>query len=168
MIITFERPLFATGNPIPITVNGTEAGSMKRWFKPREERSSRDPGHEVNIAIQTGGKRFGITQVRTSFKEGTEWEVSENDEVLTHISSPEGLKQKHRIETAIEGEIPVAIEAIWQRKGLLMINGSEAGQTEARGFLFNSRYVVEIRESLPDALDPALLAGMVYAFWCSF
>ncbi|AOM84276.1 hypothetical protein [Salisediminibacterium beveridgei] len=168
MHITFDRPLFGTGKTLAIHVNDEKRGSMKRWFRSHKQRASTDLRHDVNIDITAEKNQFSITQVKAALQEASEWAVERNGVQMTKMTSAKGLNAKHRIDANLENQTDVCIEAGLQRKADLYLNGQKIGTTEAKGFLLNSRYVIEVESDIPEEIDPALLAGMTYAFWCSF
>lgn len=168
MDITFDRPLFGTGKTLTIHVDDEVRGSMKRWFRSHKERASTDLRHEVNIDVTAENDQFSITQVKAALQEASEWAVERNGVQMTKMTSAKGLKAKHRIDANLDNRADICIEAGWKRKADLYLNEQKIGTTEAQGFLLNSRYVIEVESDIPEEINPALLAGITYVFWCSF
>lgn len=167
MQIVIDRPLFGTTKPLAIEKDGELIGEVSRWFRPREERPSRNPADDVNIRITSSSTSYEILHQFASMREGHHWELMNNGELIASMTSAKGLTAKHRVDLHRENFPNLSIEATWARSGKILLDGEQTGQTKETGFLFNTKYMTELN-STGSFIDPLLLAGITYTFWSSF
>ncbi|GAA0459788.1 hypothetical protein [Alkalibacillus silvisoli] len=168
MNLTFDRPFFGTTKFLNIKQGNYPTGKMRRWARPPKERPSSNLQYDVNIEVIGSGQTYDITQQSFSIREGYHWDVTENNRLLTTITSAKGLKEKHRVDYHFDETITLSIEASWSLKpeGTIFLDENEVGKTKAQGFITNRQYVIDF-EPGDHHFDPNLVAGVVYAFWCS-
>ncbi|MDV2581769.1 hypothetical protein [Alkalibacillus haloalkaliphilus] len=166
MEITFDRPFIATQKFLNIKQGNVTTGKMRRWVRPPRERPSSNPQYDVNIEV-VGSTDYQITQQSFSVREGYYWELRQDNQIISSITSSKGLKEKHRVDYHFNESV-LTIEADWSMKpeGKVLIDDREIGRTRGVGLLTNRHFSVEI-DSRNHQFDPNLVAGIAYTFWCS-
>lgn len=160
MILTFKRPLIMTEKYLDIFQNQRNVGRMRYWRKG----VSRYATSDVNIEI-IGDKTYEINQQSFTIRDGNQWDIINNNQLVATVSGGRGLK-KDRVDVhSTDHKTTFSIEArTFKTEGKITFNGEYIGKTKAKGFIFNTYYEVDIQE-LHITINPVLIAGIVYAFW---
>ncbi|TFJ93137.1 MULTISPECIES: hypothetical protein [Lentibacillus] len=164
MIITFKRPMFMTKKYLDVHQDAKKIGKMRYW----RQGNSHNAKYDVNIEMLGFDKTYEITQQYFTIRDGVQWDVLNNGNLIAKMSTGKGLLAKDGVGfQLLNEEMTLAIEAkAFKTEGHLMLDNEHIGKTKAKGLFFNSRYVVDVFDSRL-TLEPILLAGVVYAFWAA-
>ncbi|ADU28919.1 hypothetical protein [Evansella cellulosilytica] len=166
MIIMFDRPMAVGKKPLMIEKEGQSVGEMNRWFRPSKESPSTNPAYDVNINIETMTDSYEIIQVDYTLHHGHQWMLTKNKKEIGKLKGAKGLFAMHGVELHSELFPALIIVAKFLGGGEITADGMPIGETKTRGFLRNSKYIIDI-EDITHKIEAPLIAGVVFAFWCS-
>ncbi|SER67797.1 hypothetical protein [Salisediminibacterium halotolerans] len=165
LALSIEKPLFLSSTrPLMVRQDGHDIGYIKRWYRKTAANKAYDPKDQVHVSVFARNYEIEITENRSSFARGKQWEIRIAGNLTGYLVNNESLKDPHAIKLQVPALPEIAAEARGKNSGEIAIDGEVCGETYRAGRYIPTKYEAALN-GLPQEIDPLLVAGILYVYW---